>query len=113
VEAHCQPDAVGNNRFGERWGYARLIPGRFKPTMAKADARHHRSGQQGSAAQFGGLGALRAWAWGASRALDYFETDKSVDAKRVGLEGHSRYGKATVVAMRMTAFRYRLRQLLR
>src|SRR5260370_741502 len=44
-------------------------------------------------------GALRAWAWGASRALDYFETDKSVDAKQVGLEGHSRYGKATLVAM--------------
>jgi hypothetical protein len=31
--------------------------------------------------------------------LDYFETDKAVDAKRVGLEGHSRYGKATLVAM--------------
>lgn len=44
-------------------------------------------------------GALRAWAWGASRALDYFETDKSVDAKRIGLEGHSRYGKATIVTM--------------
>ena len=44
-------------------------------------------------------GALRAWGWGASRALDYFETDKSVDAKQVGLEGHSRYGKATLVAM--------------
>ena len=44
-------------------------------------------------------GALRAWAWGASRALDYFETDSSVDAKQVGLEGHSRYGKATLVAM--------------
>jgi len=44
-------------------------------------------------------GALRAWAWGAGRALDYFETDKSVDAKQVGLEGHSRYGKATLVTM--------------
>jgi GH35 family endo-1,4-beta-xylanase len=44
-------------------------------------------------------GALRAWGWGASRALDYFETDRSVDAKQVGLEGHSRYGKATAVAM--------------
>ena len=44
-------------------------------------------------------GSLRAWGWGASRALDYFETDKSVDAKRVGIEGHSRYGKATIVAM--------------
>ena len=44
-------------------------------------------------------GALRAWAWGASRALDYFETDKTVDAKQVGIEGLSRYGKAALVAM--------------
>lgn len=44
-------------------------------------------------------GALRAWAWGASRALDYLETDKTVDAKRVGIEGLSRYGKATIVTM--------------
>ncbi|CCH02316.1 hypothetical protein FAES_4317 [Fibrella aestuarina BUZ 2] len=44
-------------------------------------------------------GALRAWAWGASRALDYFETDKDVDAKQVGIEGLSRYGKATAVTM--------------
>lgn len=44
-------------------------------------------------------GALRAWAWGASRALDYFETDKEVDAKRVAIEGLSRYGKASIVAM--------------
>ena len=44
-------------------------------------------------------GSLRAWAWGASRALDYFETLKEVDAKRVGIEGLSRYGKAALVAM--------------
>ncbi|MEZ0611841.1 acetylxylan esterase [Fibrella sp. WM1] len=44
-------------------------------------------------------GALRAWAWGASRALDYFETDKDVDARQVGIEGLSRYGKATAVTM--------------
>jgi lysophospholipase L1-like esterase len=44
-------------------------------------------------------GALRAWGWGASRALDYLETDKSVDAKHVGIEGVSRYGKAALVTM--------------
>ena len=44
-------------------------------------------------------GALKAWAWGASRAVDYFETDKNVDAKRLGIEGLSRYGKATIVTM--------------
>lgn len=44
-------------------------------------------------------GTLRAWAWGASRALDYLETDKDVDARQVGLEGHSRFGKAVLVAM--------------
>ncbi len=44
-------------------------------------------------------GALRAWAWGCSRALDYFETDPTVNAKMVGLEGHSRWGKGTLVAM--------------
>jgi hypothetical protein len=44
-------------------------------------------------------GALRAWAWGASRALDYLETNRSVNAKAVGIEGVSRYGKAALVTM--------------
>jgi lysophospholipase L1-like esterase len=44
-------------------------------------------------------GALRAWAWGASRGLDYLETDKAIDAKHVGIEGVSRYGKAALITM--------------
>ena len=44
-------------------------------------------------------GALRAWGWGASRGLDYLETDKSVDVKHIGIEGVSRYGKAALVTM--------------
>ena len=44
-------------------------------------------------------GSLRAWAWGAARGLDYLETDRAVDGKRVGIEGVSRYGKAALVTM--------------
>mgnify|MGYP001547303172 CR=1 FL=1 len=82
------------------WGYAMLIP-----TSVQADNGAGltegiiglcNKGQPRTLDQWG---ALRAWAWGASRALDYFETDKSVDAKQVGIEGHSRYGKAALVAM--------------
>ena len=44
-------------------------------------------------------GSLRAWAWGAARGLDYLETDSAVDAKHVGIEGVSRYGKAALVTL--------------
>lgn len=44
-------------------------------------------------------GALRAWAWGVARGLDYLETDTLVDAKKVGIEGVSRYGKAALVTL--------------
>lgn len=44
-------------------------------------------------------GSLRAWAWGASRALDYLETDTLVNGKQVGIEGVSRYGKAALVTL--------------
>jgi len=82
------------------WGYAVLIP-----TSVQADNGAGLTQgiiglvNKGQSRKLDDWGALRAWAWGVSRAIDYFETDKSVDARQVGLEGHSRYGKATLVTM--------------
>ncbi|MHA8061750.1 alpha/beta hydrolase family protein [Aquirufa beregesia] len=44
-------------------------------------------------------GSLRAWAWGASKVLDYLETLPQIKYTQVGITGHSRYGKAAAVAM--------------
>jgi hypothetical protein len=82
------------------WGYAILIP-----TSIQADNSAGLTQgiiglvNKGQPRQPDDWGALRAWAWGASRALDYFETDKAVDARQAGIEGLSRYGKAAIVAM--------------
>jgi hypothetical protein len=43
-------------------------------------------------------GVLAAWSWGMSRAVDYFATDKDVDAKRLAIEGHSRWGKEALLS---------------
>ena len=82
------------------WGYATIAPNSIQADNG-AGLTHGIIGlvNKGKYRKPDDWGALRAWAWGASRALDYFETDKTVNAKEVGLEGHSRYGKATIVAM--------------
>src|SRR5260370_3300813 len=43
-------------------------------------------------------GSLVIWGWGVSRLIDYFATDADFDSDKVAVEGHSRYGKSTLVA---------------
>ncbi|MFN7998208.1 MAG: GDSL-type esterase/lipase family protein [Bryobacteraceae bacterium] len=82
------------------WGYALLNPssvqadngaGLTKGVIGLAN--------KGRPRQPDDWGALRAWAWGASRALDYLETDPAVDGRHAGIEGVSRFGKAALVTM--------------
>ncbi len=82
------------------WGYAVLLP----TTIQADNGAGLTSGiiglvNKGNRRKPDDWGALRAWAWGASRALDYFIKDPAIDATKVGIEGHSRFGKAAAVAM--------------
>ncbi len=82
------------------WGYAILYPN----TVQADDGAGLTRGiiglvSKGQPRKLDDWGALRAWAWGASRALDYMGTEKAVDARQVGIEGLSRYGKAALVTM--------------
>ncbi len=82
------------------WGYAIL-----KPASIQADSGAGLTQgiiglcNRGQRRKPDDWGALRAWAWGAARALDCLETDPTVDARKVGIEGVSRYGKAALVAL--------------
>jgi hypothetical protein len=82
------------------WGYAQIVPNSIQADNGAGLT----SGiiglvNKGQPRKLDDWGALSAWGWGASRALDYFETDKAVDATRVAIQGHSRYGKAALVTM--------------
>jgi hypothetical protein len=86
--------------IADGWGYASLNPGSVQADNgAGLTAGIVGLVNKGARRQPEDWGALRAWAWGASRGLDYLETDKTVDAKKVGIEGVSRYGKAALITM--------------
>jgi hypothetical protein len=94
------PPSWQQQLLAKGWGYAVLVPTSFQADNG-AGLTQGIIGlvNKGQPRKPDDWGTLKAWAWGASRALDYFETDKAVDAKRVGIEGLSRYGKAALVAM--------------
>ena len=97
------------------WGYAMLYPNTIQADngagLTKGIIGLVNKGQPRKVDDWG---ALRAWAWGASRALDYFETDKAVDAKQVGIEGRLalRQGRARHHGLR-SSLRHRLRGFVR
>ena len=86
--------------IADGWGYASIAPGSIQADngagLTKGIIGLVNKGQRRRPDDWG---ALRAWAWGAARGLDYLETDKAVDAKKVGIEGVSRFGKAALVTM--------------
>ncbi len=82
------------------WGYAMINPGSIQADNGAGLTNGIIGlGNKGGRRKPDDWGALRAWAWGAARGLDYLETDDAVDAKKVGIEGVSRFGKAALVAM--------------
>lgn len=82
------------------WGYAIIVPSSYQADWGAGLTRGIIGlVNKGQYRKPDDWGALRAWAWGASRVMDYFETDKSVNAKQVMIEGLSRYGKAAIVTM--------------
>ena len=86
--------------IADGWGFASLNPGSIQADngagLTKGIISLVNKGQPRKPDDWG---ALRAWAWGASRALDYLETEKAVNSRQVGIEGVSRYGKAALVTM--------------
>jgi hypothetical protein len=98
--ATAQPDQRIQELLADGWGVALL-----DPTSVQADnGAGLRQGiiglsNRGQPRKPDDWGALRAWAWGASRAFDYLAADPAVDGKHIGVEGVSRYGKAALVTM--------------
>jgi lysophospholipase L1-like esterase len=86
--------------IADGWGYASINPGSIQADngagLTKGIIGLVNKGQPRKPDDWG---ALRAWAWGAARGLDYLASDPAVDARKVGIEGVSRYGKAALVTM--------------
>jgi hypothetical protein len=81
------------------WGYGHIVPASIQPDNNRLTMGIIGLVNKGQPRKPDDWGALRAWQWGVSRMIDYFEAhpDSNVDATKVGIEGLSRYGKAAIV----------------
>ncbi len=93
-------DLYWNRMYPNGWGYCVFNLTQLQPDNGEG-LTSYLIGlvNKGNWRQPADWGSLVAWSWGVSRIIDYFETDRQVDASKTGLTGHSRYGKATLVTM--------------
>jgi hypothetical protein len=89
------------------WGYGTIVPVSIQPDSGRLREGIIGLTNKGQPRRPDDWGALRAWAWGVSCLIDYFEAnpDSGVDPAKVCITGVSRYGKAALVA---TAFDTRI-----
>jgi hypothetical protein len=83
------------------FGFASVYYGDIEPDFqggAKYGVRSLFTETENSKPKYNDCGAIAAWSWGLSRALDYFEKDEKVDANRVAIMGVSRLGKTVLWA---------------
>ena len=110
AEPPTGPPTSAQQLIAAGWGYASISPVSIQADNGAGLTRGIIGlVNKGQARKPDDWGSLRAWAWGASRGLDYLDTDPGVDTRYVGIEGVSRYGKAALVA---AAFEPRFRMVL-
>src|SRR5262245_12345400 len=92
---------VADDILARGWGYATVVYTEIQPDRANA----WKDGVIGltlapeqTEPRPDEWGTISAWSWGISRIIDYFETDKSVDAKHIAVQGFSRLGKTVLWA---------------
>jgi hypothetical protein len=101
------PNSWQQQALNKGWGYGTINPNSIQPDSSRLREGIIGLTNKGEPRRPDDWGALRAWAWGVSCLIDYFEAnpDSGVDPTKVCITGVSRYGKAALVA---TAFETRI-----
>jgi hypothetical protein len=104
VNHHATPE--GRGKAADVWALEQTIDrGYAVATYFCGDVEMDRTNAEGGVRQLihrvhapDDWGTIAAWAWGMERVMDYLSKDRDIDRKRIALVGHSRFGKATILA---------------